>query len=820
MKRDLLCTCVAFALSLTAGAQGTIDFRNTTAQRVSDAETGQYLDSQFLAQIYWATSTNGPWRAASPSGQTNPAPAVPFRDGVGTGVWNPGTDPTRVVGVPAGSAVWLQVHAWQASGGSTYEQAFEAAGIKIGSSAPFRLASTGGGGSPPSLPSALTGFQSFQVRLTGPRPPTVTFFQSTNIEVFDINSAIVMAPTVVGTAPLQFQWHRNGSPLAGATLASLELQNLNPTHAGFYTLVAANAAGTSTSAPVRIYFRPPSILQQPLSYDLIQGEVVALSVAADGTRPLNYFWLKNGQPIPGATNATLLVSGGLVTDAGSYQVRVENVASNVVSSVAVLRAVPPLIRVPPVSQPFNQGMETVFTVSASGSGLLTYQWKLNSVDIPGATSATYRITSAAVADAGDYTVLVSNPAGSVLSATASLSPEAPRFITEVACAAVARGTAQTLWVDVTGSLPMSLQWFRNGVAISGATNNTLIFNSIQVGDAGQYTVRAVNPIGERESLHGHIEVGDLDDSIPGGTVDFRNNTTIPVFDGNGTNQLNLLSGPQWVSQLYYSKTETGMVAVANPPAPFRTGAGAGVWHPGSDSTRVLPGIVRGEQAFIQIRVWDVAAGATYEQVRCHGGKHGRSIIFGLVTGGGGVPSTLPTALTGLRSFGIEIATNAIVVPPGFSLIANPLFQGENTVIEILPSVPEGTILFRFDNVRKVYSVNLFDFGAWTNPDEKITPGEGAFILNPTDQPFQPVFTGTTEPQKKIPFRSPGFHLVSCTQAQAGHIEQFLNFAPKSGDTVYRFSNGRYLISSYEFGNWQGFQPVIAVGESVFLRLVE
>ncbi|SDJ77060.1 T9SS type A sorting domain-containing protein [Flavobacterium noncentrifugens] len=82
----------------------------------------------------------------------------------------------------------------------------------------------------------------------------------------------------------------------------------------------------------------------------------------------------------------------------------------------------PVITTHPVSQAVctNAGTNVTFTVAATGDGL-SYQWKKNGTNIPGATSTSYTITNVALSDLADYTAVVSNVGGNVTSNTASLT---------------------------------------------------------------------------------------------------------------------------------------------------------------------------------------------------------------------------------------------------------------------------------------------------------------------------------------------------------------------------------------------------------------
>lgn len=81
---------------------------------------------------------------------------------------------------------------------------------------------------------------------------------------------------------------------------------------------------------------------------------------------------------------------------------------------------PPQITTQPVSQLVSAGGTLTLTVVASGTGPFTYQWKLNDADVSGATSDTLTVSNFSAAQAGDYTVVVSNAGGSTTSSKATI----------------------------------------------------------------------------------------------------------------------------------------------------------------------------------------------------------------------------------------------------------------------------------------------------------------------------------------------------------------------------------------------------------------
>ena len=171
---------------------------------------------------------------------------------------------------------------------------------------------------------------------------------------------------------------------------------------------------------------PPVITSQPQGQSIGIGGSASLSVTATGVAPLLYQWYLNGGAISGATNSTYSVSNAQSSAAGSYVVSVSNDGGTVFSSPATLTVsvAVPVITTQPTGSSVTTGGSFSLSVVATGSGL-SYQWALNGTAISGATSATYTVSNAQTSNAGTYTVVVSNSAGSVTSSSATVSVSAP-----------------------------------------------------------------------------------------------------------------------------------------------------------------------------------------------------------------------------------------------------------------------------------------------------------------------------------------------------------------------------------------------------------
>ncbi len=167
----------------------------------------------------------------------------------------------------------------------------------------------------------------------------------------------------------------------------------------------------------------------------------------------------------------LLLAAGLT---GCGQVGVSNSGGS--NTGGTPTAVAPAITRQPANAVAALGTQATFSVGVTGTSPLTYQWLRNGAVIPGATGTGYTTQATTSADNGaEFSVIVSNVAGSVTSSTALLTvvgasgAAAPVVTTQPANQTVSLGRQATFVVAASGSAPLTYQWRRNGAAISGAT---------------------------------------------------------------------------------------------------------------------------------------------------------------------------------------------------------------------------------------------------------------------------------------------------------------------------------------------------------------
>jgi hypothetical protein len=145
-----------------------------------------------------------------------------------------------------------------------------------------------------------------------------------------------------GTAPLSYQWRRNGFPVAGATNASYVLNPTAVSDSGStFDVIVSNGGGTITSASATLTVNaaavPPSITTPPASTTVTAPAQATFSVVAAGSAPLSYQWRRNTFPISGATSSSYVLTPTAVSDNGAtFDVVVTNGAGAITSSAATL----------------------------------------------------------------------------------------------------------------------------------------------------------------------------------------------------------------------------------------------------------------------------------------------------------------------------------------------------------------------------------------------------------------------------------------------------------------------------------------------------
>jgi len=157
------------------------------------------------------------------------------------------------------------------------------------------------------------------------------------------------------------------------------------------------------------------------------------------------------------------------------------------------------------------------------------------------------------------------------------------------------------------------------------------------------------------------------------------------------------------------------------------------------------------------------------------------------------------------------------LPPGFSMISNPLEGASNRVVDTFVAWPDGTSLSRYDTRFFTLKENSVKNDRWSNSSDELMPGEGGIFFNPTQDYKSHSFVGDVlEGNLSVPI-PPGFSIRSSLLPLQGSLDE-MNFPISDGDVIHLFDRDRqkYVLHPYENGKWTAGPPVVGLGESFWV----
>lgn len=207
-------------------------------------------------------------------------------------------------------------------------------------------------------------------------PAATPFAITTNLSATPLQlcteGSLTLTGAATGEGALRFTWYKDGVAIPGVSGATLTRSSLTVADSGVYFFEVTDLAGQvkrSVSTPVVVH-AAPAITVQPVMRRVIPGEAFALWVDYTSTLPATIQWMKNGNPIPGATGKVYVDANGQVADAAAYSAVITNSCHATPSNVVRVEVGPRIVTAPvaPTGQSVGNGSLPPMNVTTDGAG--------------------------------------------------------------------------------------------------------------------------------------------------------------------------------------------------------------------------------------------------------------------------------------------------------------------------------------------------------------------------------------------------------------------------------------------------------------------
>jgi len=371
--------------------------------------------------------------------------------------------------------------------------------------------------------------------------------------------SVELSITAKGGGQLTYQWYqydfelRKYIPLPASNHPTYRIESIGRQQDGRYLCVVTNGPSKSTSRKVIVRcLEIPTFTTDPQTIAVNQFEEATLRSFATGVSPPFYLWQKYNPETRNWDNLDRLRRSEIrfrqvaPEFAGKYRVIATNEAASVASAEAELIVYySPVITDAPPSQVANEGSDVTLSVQAhaldrSGDGI-AYQWYFDGVKvvdadgISGSATNTLHLQAVGLENQGKWYCVLANSLGASTSPATKLSIHLkPYAKTPLEDRTVNEGQDLEFYAAIIGGKPLNYQWYKDGVAIPGATLNKLFIPAVSVAASGLYTFEAMNLAGS-VTLQSSVQVvtSATNAPLPNPTTEAALLPPYGDFDGDG-----------------------------------------------------------------------------------------------------------------------------------------------------------------------------------------------------------------------------------------------------------------------------------------------
>ncbi|XP_060245885.1 hemicentin-2 [Meriones unguiculatus] len=334
-----------------------------------------------------------------------------------------------------------------------------------------------------------------------------------------LQQPLLVSCSVYSTLPFRLQLQRDGVRLGEerhfqeSGNSSWEIPRASKAEEGMYQCIAVSRAGTGrASAQIVITDPPPELVPSP-NVTVSPGETAILSCQVLGETPYNLTWVRDWRALPATTgrvsqlsDLSLEVSNVIPSDGGQYQCVASNENRVTRASTWLLVREAPQVSIDTRSQRFSQGVEVRVSCSAAGYPAPHISWSREGLTLPEDSRihvdarGTLVIRGVAPEDAGNYSCRATNEVGTDEETVTLYYTDPPSISAVNAVVLTAVGEEAVLLCAASGVPPPRIIWYRGGLEVilapEGSTSGMLRIPAAQERDAGLYTCRAVNELGD------------------------------------------------------------------------------------------------------------------------------------------------------------------------------------------------------------------------------------------------------------------------------------------------------------------------------------